>query len=70
MKIKRSLIKKLRISFILELMVIYIKAVEIEQIAYLDFKTFYDNLYYNVKKEVRINPEKKRANRFMNRNEM
>lgn len=33
-------------------------AVETEQMAYLDFKTFYDYLYDNVKKEVKKNPEK------------
>lgn len=33
-------------------------AVEIEQIAFLDFKTFYDYLEKNVKKEVKKNPGK------------
>lgn len=33
-------------------------AVEVEQIAYLDFKTFYDYLDENVKKELNENPDK------------
>ncbi|OIS65345.1 hypothetical protein A4A36_13730 [Bacillus subtilis] len=33
-------------------------AVEIEQMAFLDFKTFYDYLDKNVKEEVKKNPEK------------
>jgi len=37
-------------------------AVEIEQLAFLDFKTFYHYLEENVKKEVEINPEKTRLN--------
>ncbi|WP_042473863.1 hypothetical protein [Bacillus ndiopicus] len=33
-------------------------AVEVEQMAYLDFKTFYNYLNENVKKEIAKNPEK------------
>lgn len=41
-------------------------AVEVDQLAYLDFKTFYDYLDKQVKKEVEKNPEKSELLELLN----